>query len=164
VRKEGDSGGGNKFAAVRLAAPVGIADPVERMHAIQRQVRAARAEAAMDGLSYVAPALARLPGPVIARLAGGATKGSDLQASNVPGLREDVYLAGARIERVYPFAPLPGCAAMIALTSHGDTCCIGANLDPAAFTDLDGFAHDLCAGFDEVLALHPGSAPAVLRT
>lgn len=164
IRKADDAGGGNKFAAARLAGPVSITDPVERMREVQRQVGAARAEPAMDGLAIVAPALSRLPGPVIARLAGGTTKGVDLQASNVPGLREDVFLAGARIERVYPFAPLPGCAAMIALTSHGDTCCIGANLDAASFTDLDGFAQDLCAGFDEVLALHPGSAPAVLRT
>ncbi len=76
---------------------------------------------------------------MIAAVAGGITKGNDLQASNVPGIREDVYLAGARVERMYPYAPRPGCAAMITMLTHGDTCCVGANLDPAAITDRDLF-------------------------
>jgi hypothetical protein len=91
------------------------------------------------------------------------TRGNDLQASNVPGIREDVYLAGARIERVYPFAPLPGCAAMITLLSHGDTCCVGANIDPAAITDVARFGRCLVAGFAEVLALAPDPGPVVFR-
>lgn len=74
------------------------------------------------------------------RLASATTAGNDLQASNVPGIRDDVYLAGAHIERMYPFAPLPGCAAMITLTSHLDTCCVGANLDAAAIGDHELFA------------------------
>ena len=34
--------------------------------------------------------------------------GADIAASNVPGLQSDAYLAGARIERLYGFGPLPG--------------------------------------------------------
>ena len=45
-------------------------------------------------IGLFSPALARLPGAVIAQVAGPMTKGNDLQASNVPGLREDVYVAG----------------------------------------------------------------------
>ncbi len=114
-------------------------------------------------LDTLAPLLAWLPGPVIAQLAGGTTKNVDLQASNVPGLREDVYLAGARIERSYPFGPLPGCGAMITMVSHGPYCCVGANIDAAAFTDVEGFGRCLEAGFNEVLSLHPDAAPAVRR-
>ena len=36
---------------------------------------------------------------------------------------------------MYPFGPLPGCAAMITLISHDGTCCIGINTDTAAVTD-----------------------------
>jgi hypothetical protein len=163
VRREGDAGGGNKFAGARLALPVDVVDPVKRMAMIRASVLAARGEAALDALAFVAPVLARLPGPVSAQLAGGLTKSNDLQASNVPGIREDVYFAGAKIERMYPFAPLPGCAAMIALVTHGDTCCVGTNLDPAAITEPDRFARCLADGFAEVLALHPGAAAPVPR-
>ena len=165
VRREGDSAGGNRFAGARFAGPVGIVDPAKRIRAVGELVRSFRSEPALDGLGILAPALARLPGPMIARLAGGLTKGNDLQASNVPGIREDVYVAGGRVERSYPFGPLPGTAAMITLVSHGDGCCIGANVDPAAITDLEGFGACLVDGFAEVLALAPhDAAPPVLHT
>jgi WS/DGAT/MGAT family acyltransferase len=65
VRREGDAPGGNRFAGARFAAPAGIADPRARMRAIGEMVRAARDEPAIDGLSLVAPALARLPAPLL---------------------------------------------------------------------------------------------------
>ncbi len=162
VRRDDDAEGGNRFAGARLAGPVEIADPRERMHAIGEVVRAARHEPALDGLSYFAPALARLPAPLLAAVAGGLTATNDLQASNVAGLREDVYLAGAKIERSYGFGPLPGCAAMITLVSHGDNCCIGVNVDPAAVTEVSLLGECLVHGFSEVLALKPGSGAPVL--
>jgi diacylglycerol O-acyltransferase len=163
VRREGDAEGGNRFVAARFAGPVAIEDPVKRITAISRIVREARAEPAIEGMSLATPFLSRLPGALIAQLAGGLTMGNDLQASNVPGLREDVFLAGARIERAYPFAPLPGCAAMIALVSHRDQCCIGVNVDPAAITEPQRFDRCLVEGFSEVLALHPGAGRPLLR-
>jgi diacylglycerol O-acyltransferase len=164
VRRSEDEEGGNRIAAARLVGPVGIVDPVQRMAAIRRQIRTARDEPALDAMAMVAPALARLPGTVISHVAGPVTMGNDLQASNVPGIRdEDVFLAGAQIERFYPYAPLPGCAAMITMLTHGDTCCIGANLDAAAFTDLERFGQCLELGFQELLDLHPGSAAPVRR-
>ena len=71
-------------------------------------MRSARGEPAVDASALVAPPLSRLPGPLISQLAGGLTKANDLQASNVRGILEDVYIAGAKIERAYPFGPLPG--------------------------------------------------------
>jgi len=163
VRRPGDAEGGNRIAGARFAGPVGIADPRERMQAIGALVRTIRDEPAIDGLSLLAPALTRLPAAVLSAIAGGMTASNDLQASNVPGLREELYLAGAKIERVYGFGPLPGCASMITLNTHRDTCCIGANVDPAAVTETELFADCLVRGFAEVLALHPPSLPPVRR-
>jgi diacylglycerol O-acyltransferase len=153
VRRDGDPGGGNRFASARLCGPVGVVDPAERMSAIGRAVREARSELALDHVRVLSPLLAALPAPAIGQLAAGLASGNDLQASNVPGAQDDVFLAGSRVERLYPFAPLPGCPAMITLVSHGDTCCVGVNYDPAAFTDGDLFLASLEAGFTEVLAL-----------
>jgi diacylglycerol O-acyltransferase / wax synthase len=164
VRRAEDLEGGNRFAGARLAAPVGVADPAARIQAIGGLMRDARGEPAIDGLGLVAPALARLPAPAISLLAGELTKSNDLQASNVPGLREERFFAGARIERSYPFGPLPGCATMVTLLSHGDMCCIGVNLDPAAVTEPERFADCMLGGFDEVLALAPGAASLTRRT
>jgi WS/DGAT/MGAT family acyltransferase len=163
VRREGDAAGGNRIAGARFAGPVGIADPRKRMQAIGALVGSIRKEPGLEGMSVLAPALARLPAALLTAVAGGMTKSNDLQASNVPGLRDELYLAGARIERVYGFGPLPGCASMITLNTHGDTCCIAANVDPAAVTETELFAECLARGFAEVLSLHPSSAPPVRR-
>lgn len=160
IRREDDAAGGNQFAGARFAAPAAIVDPAERMQVIGAMIRRARAEPAIAALGLVAPALSRLPAPLISQLAGNMTKANDLQASNVPGIREPRYLAGALIEKAYPFGPLPGCAAMITLVSHLDGCCIGLNMDPAAITDEERFVRCIQEGFDEVLALAPEAPTA----
>lgn len=162
VRRADDPEGGNRFTGARFAAPVGIANPAVRMKEMGDLVRDAREEPALDGMSLVAPLLTRLPAPLISQLAGSLTSSNDLQASNVPGFQEDLYMAGAKIERVYGLGPLPGCATMITLITHGATGCVGVNLDPAAVTDPELFAECVLGGFAEVLALHPGS-PAPTR-
>jgi WS/DGAT/MGAT family acyltransferase len=164
VRRENDAAGGNRFAGVRLAAPAGIVDPAERIRAVGEIVGTARAEPALDALGFVAPALSRLPGPLISEVAGGLTKANDLQASNIPGIRDDRFIAGAQILRTYGYGPLPGCASMITLVSHGSTCCIAINIDPAAVTEPERFVQCLVDGFNEVLALAPGANPPTLRT
>jgi diacylglycerol O-acyltransferase len=163
VRRDDDSAGGNRFAPARLVAPVGIVDPVARIERVRQLVRGARSEPALESADIVAPLMARLPASLLVRVAGSATAGNDLQASNVPGVEEDLYLAGALIERIYPFAPLPGCAAMITLHTYRGACSIGANLDAAAIVDPALFAQCLSDGFAEVLALAPGAGkPSLL--
>jgi diacylglycerol O-acyltransferase / wax synthase len=164
VRRDEDAAGGNRFAPARLVAPVGTADPVARIESIRQLVRSARSEPALESADLVAPLMARLPGSLVVRIAGAATAGNDLQASNVPGVAEDLYLAGALIERIYPFAPLPGCAAMITLHTYRGVCSVGANLDAAAVVDPALFAQCLSEGFAEVLSLAPGAAKPTLLT
>ena len=114
-------------------------------------------------MGLIAPVLARLPSAAVSDFVSSLTATNDLQASNVPGIREEVYVAGAKIERMYGFGPLLGCACMITLVTHGSTCCVGANVDPTAVTDIERFADCLRAGFEEVLALSGGSRPVELR-
>jgi WS/DGAT/MGAT family acyltransferase len=150
--------GGNRFAGARLAGPVGETDPGERIRLVHDFVLGARSEPAADALGLLAPALNLVPTPLITRWYAAQTGGLDLQASNVPGIPYPVYIAGARIERMYPFGPLPGCAVMSALVSHVDTCCIGVNCDAAAVTDVELFVDCLRGGLAEVLSLAPISS------
>jgi hypothetical protein len=48
---------------------------------------------------------------------------------------------------------------MIAMITHGQTCCLAANLDAAAIVDIDGFMDCLREGFGEVLALAEAPPP-----
>ena len=152
--------GGNRFAGARFAAPVGEADPAERIRQVHDFVVGAREEPALDALGLLAPVLNRVPTPLLTRWYLGQSSRLDLQASNVPGLPFDIFMAGARIERIYPFGPLPGCAVMAGMLSHNGVCCIGINMDKAAVTDPEAFMECQREGLDEVLALDrsaPGS-------
>ena len=77
----------------------------------------------------------------------------DFLASNVPGLTDTVWLAGAQLEGFYAFGPTLGASANITLMSYGDTCCIGVNVDTGAVADPDLFLECLAAGFEEVLGI-----------
>jgi hypothetical protein len=158
LRTAADTPGGNRFAAARFAAPVAEPDPRERMQQVREFVITARAEPAINAATLLSPALSHLPGSLVARILASLTSRNDAQVSNVPGIPYPVYMAGARITRMYPFGPLPGCAAMITLISHDGTCCIGINMDAAAITDPALFQRSLSKGIDEVLAL--SSTPA----
>ncbi|MGH7750037.1 MAG: WS/DGAT domain-containing protein, partial [Candidatus Dormibacteria bacterium] len=153
LRTGEDGMGGNRFAAARFAAPAQERDPAERIRQVHDLVLAARSEPAIDALGFIAPALAAVPAPLLAEVQLRQTRTLDLQVTNIPGLAHPVYLAGARVERMYPFGPLPGCAVMAALLSHAGTCCIGINCDAAAVTDMGAFMDCLRQGLDEVLAL-----------
>jgi hypothetical protein len=80
----------------------------------------------------------------------------NLQASNFPGLSRPSYLAGARIERMYPFGPVPGSAMMATLVTHDGIACIGVATDHDAVPDPDLLNECMREGLAEVLALAKG--------
>ncbi len=153
LRSEDDPQGGNRFTGARLDGPLAERDPAARIQAVRRFVLQARAGASVDAFGVLGPVLAWLPGSVLGAVSGRMTSANDVQASNVPGVPHPVYIAGARITRMYPFGPLPGCAAMITMISHDGTCCVGINVDPAAVTRPDVLVECLQAGLAEVTAL-----------
>ncbi len=161
VRKAGDPLGGNRFTALRYAAPVGETDPIARVRDVQQFLRATRAEPALDVMVRLMPVIARLPAAAAARLVIGITSTLDAQVSNVPGLPGPAMLSGARITHSWPFGPLPGCAMMITMASHDGRCCIGINSDPAAVIDPELMTDSLRAGLQEMLDLaSPPSPPS----
>jgi diacylglycerol O-acyltransferase / wax synthase len=159
LRNTGDAQGGNRFAGARFVAPVGEPDPAVRIKLIREFILTARSEPAIGFLEVLAPALSRLPSAALTEIAGGLTNVSDVQASNIPGLGHPVYLAGAKVLRMYPMGPRPGVAAMVTMVSYDGTCCLGVNLDPDVITDVDLFEDCLDKGFGEVLALGGDARP-----
>ena len=152
LRSEADPAGGNRFAGVNLAAPIGLADPEVRIKEIRAQMTSKREERAIDLVGAIAPVVSLLPDPVLETMAGSIVN-ADVQASNVPVYAGDTFIAGAKVLRQYGIGPLPGVAMMVVLVSRSGYCTITARYDRASITDQDLFARCLLAGFDEVLAL-----------
>lgn len=152
MRSENDPAGGNRFAGVNLAAPIGVVDPEARIKSIRSQMTRKRDERAVNMVGVVAPLLSLLPDTVLEGMAGSIVN-ADVQASNVPVYAGDTFIAGAKILRQYGLGPLPGVAMMVVLVSRAGFITVTVRYDRAAVTDGDYFARCLQAGFDEVLAL-----------
>jgi WS/DGAT/MGAT family acyltransferase len=153
IRRPDDPIGGNRFTSAFFAGPSSTEDPAERMAAIRSAVLSSREEPALDFLGALAPLLIRTPSALLGRLLRVAAPRVELSASNVPGLVEPAYAAGARVERMYIFGPLPGVSMLSTLCSYVGTCCIGVNCDGAVYEDTERLWACLRAGLDEVLAL-----------
>ena len=155
--RQGDEAlGGNRFAAACIAGPAGEPDPATRVRLVSERVARARAEPALDFLGAAAPVASRLPAAALAALSLRFARGIDLQASNIPGLTRPAYLAGARIERMYVFGPVPGSAIMATLVSHEGMCCVGIATDHDAVPDPEVLAGCFEHGLREVVALGQG--------
>jgi hypothetical protein len=153
IRPEQAGLGGNHFTTARLLVPLMIEDPEARIREISVRAKQLRAEPAVALSEQLATVLNRLPRRVATTLFGSMLKGADFITSNVPGSPFPLYLCGAEVQGMYAFGPLSGAAANLVLLSYCGTCFIGVNTDARAIPDSEGFADDLHAGFDEVLAL-----------
>ena len=159
TRKPGDTSGGNHFIAAVLAAPLAERDPAARMKSIADQMRRVRAERGIDYAEWTTPWLAALPASVSTRVFG-ALRAPDVQASNVPGHRSDIYLAGARVERMLGVGPLPGAAMMVTFVSHVALASLTVNFDPAAVRDAVLLERCLRDAFAEIELLAVEPVPA----
>jgi diacylglycerol O-acyltransferase / wax synthase len=147
--------GGNRFAGAFFAVPSGVADPAERIREMHRRVEAVRSEQALDFINTLTPIMNRAPSPLATGLLASLNSRAVLTTSSWPGVGEELYMAGARFERMFVLAPLPGTALTGAMCTHVGTCCIGINVDGEVFTDTDLVWECMQQGLDEVLALAP---------
>lgn len=153
LRAASDPMGGNNFTGAQIVGPLGEPDAAERIRIIRELVLTVRDEPALGVVGDLSTLLARLPTPALVGIAATFTTTSDLQVSNIRGLTQTTYLAGAEVLGMYPLGPRPGVAVMAALITYRDTCCLGLNVDPDVFTDIDELRTCLRDGFAEVIAL-----------
>ncbi|MBT8143877.1 MAG: DUF1298 domain-containing protein, partial [Gammaproteobacteria bacterium] len=99
---------GNKFGLVFLGIPIGIADAVERLHAVNRKMRELKnsyqAQVSLGLLSLVGRGPSMLQRPVLEAFSSKATT----VMTNVPGPQQPLYLAGAEIDQLLFWVPQNG--------------------------------------------------------
>ncbi|MFP3901287.1 MAG: wax ester/triacylglycerol synthase domain-containing protein [Acidimicrobiia bacterium] len=157
IRRPGDPEGGNRFTPARFALPVDDPDPVARIGIAHAIVRSWRDEPAVGGTPVLAAGLNLLPRPVVTRVFGGLLRSQDVNVSNVPGLVRPAYIGGARLERLWAFAPPTGAALSVTLVSHGEDCDVGVMCDTAAVDRPDRMAELVESGLAEMVEVgaHP---------
>lgn len=144
--------GGNDFAPAYFLVPSATADPAERIREMHERVARVRSEPALGFIGAITPILNRTPSGVATAILG-SIGGAVLTTSSWPGISEDRYMAGARFEQMFVFAPLPGTVLTAAMCTHCGVCCIAMNADGEVFDDLDLLWRSMDDGLQEILAL-----------
>ncbi len=153
LRVEGDTLGGNHFTPARFLVPADVKDPAERIAVLSERCRWIRDEPAVSLTDALASVFNALPLAFTTSFLGAMFKCADFVASNMAGAPIPVYLAGARLDRVFAFGPLSGAAVNVTLISHCGVCCIGINTDSVAVPDPETLVEHLDDAFAEILTL-----------
>jgi len=157
VRAESERGVlNNRVSGVFPDLPIGIADPVQRLAAITRQMDglkdSGQAEVgdALVGLADLIPAVSLALGGRI----GVHTPQRLVQTvtTNVPGPRMPLYVGGRLLLDYYPYVPIGGWLRLnVAIISYTGELNIGVTGDYDSVPDLDVFCRGVERGMAELL-------------
>jgi len=99
--------GGNAVTAVPVELCTDVADPLARLAAVCRATREAKRNAEAMGLDFTPSLIDAMPSAVTDLvLRGIALPGLNVAVSNVRGPDAPLYLAGARLARLYPVSAI----------------------------------------------------------
>ncbi|HKH88506.1 MAG TPA: wax ester/triacylglycerol synthase family O-acyltransferase [Acidimicrobiales bacterium] len=150
----GDGSLANKVSAMFAELPVGLSDPVERLHAVSTQLanlkesRQAVAGEALTSLSGFAPPALLALGARIATKA--AQRNVNTVTTNVPGPQMPLYVLGRKMLSAYPYVPLAGQIRIgIAIFSYDGHVTFGVTGDYDTAADIEV----LCQGIEEEMAV-----------
>ncbi len=147
----------NRVSAMFAELPVGLRDPVERLHAITEQMenlkehhQAVAAETLTSLTGFAPPMLLALG----ARLFAGVEQHSvQTVTTNVPGPQRTLYAAGRPMIAAYPYVPLAGSVRIgVAIFSYIGQITFGITCDAGSVTDVDILASGIDEGIEELLA------------
>jgi WS/DGAT/MGAT family acyltransferase len=146
---------GNRVAALWAPLPVGIADPVQRLHTVSADMQKVKA----SGQAVGAEALTQLSGFAPTTILSQAARLQarqrlfNLVVTNVPGPQFPLYLLGRRLESIFPMVPLAQNTALgIAIMSYDGELNFGLDGDYDAMADIDMLAEELQASIAEIVA------------
>jgi WS/DGAT/MGAT family acyltransferase len=152
---------GNRVGMCNVRLPIGELEPEERLRRIQAQTLAAKRDRRGAAYPLLMQLLAITPGFVFRELAESAIGQINLIVTNVPGPPQIRCIAGAKIEEIYPYAPIAEKLPLsIALLSYAKNYGIGIDTDPAAIPDPDRLHALIHEATKELVSFAAKKAPA----
>ncbi len=165
LRKESDSAASNALTTANIGLPAQCADPVARLRAINDETDAAK-RTARSGKSSVFELINSLPPIAVGLITRALTPemvrsgmNCNFLVSNVKGSTRPMYLAGARIEAMYPISLLVnGVGLNFTCVSYVDKIDFGITCDPELVPDAWAIAEGLDEALREYLQLAGNAA------
>jgi diacylglycerol O-acyltransferase / wax synthase len=145
---------GNRVAAMWAPLPVGITDPVERLHTISASMQEVKSSGQAVGAQVLTQLSGFAPPTIMSQAARLQARQRlfNLVVTNVPGPQFPLYLLGRELESIFPMVPLAGNTALgIAIMSYHGQLNFGLAGDYDALSDIDVLAGDLEAAIEELV-------------
>lgn len=147
----------NRFSITSVTLPVGVDDPVERVHLIHSQMHEHSATPSQSFMPHLFSIADFVPPPVLRGLVPRLLAHQplvNLAVSNIPGSRDPLYLWESRMLGLHPFINVVGNVALIiGVLSYEDDLGIGVTVDPDVVGDPEPIANHLRAAATELVAL-----------
>jgi WS/DGAT/MGAT family acyltransferase len=144
---------GNRISGLLVPLCVDLGEEVPRLAATRAVTERLKQNAAWTGIDALLGALDELPPPLVAMVGSRLRVGrlANLVATNVPGPRETRWLAGRRVEALYPIVPITdGIGLGLAVFSYDGWLHVGLNADADAVPDLDKLRHGIEVAFERL--------------
>ncbi|HEY5335078.1 MAG TPA: wax ester/triacylglycerol synthase family O-acyltransferase [Mycobacteriales bacterium] len=156
VRKADQKGSyDNRVSAMFAELPIGLTDPVERLHSISAQLadlkesRQAVAGETLTSLAGFAPPALLAAGTRLATRM--PQRNLNTVTTNVPGPRVQLYAAGRRMLEAFPYVPLAGQIRLgVAIFSYLDSLNFGITGDYDANPDIEVLARGISNGLADL--------------
>jgi WS/DGAT/MGAT family acyltransferase len=140
-------GGGNAFSFMVAGLPVAVADPLERLRRIHEEMEQRKSSLQSSAALSLFSIVDVVPLPLLRWLAPEALTRQpfvNLAVTNVPGVKDDLYLLDARLEDAHPIVTGVGnLACIIGVLSYKDSLGVGITIDPDIIEDPDGLLQAL---------------------
>jgi hypothetical protein len=150
---------GNQVAAMIVSLATDVADPIERLAAVQTSTASSKEITQALGARNLSELSQLAPGALIGvgtRLAARfARRGSgalvNTVVTNVPGPREPIFLAGARCMRMFGAGPvIDGMGLINIVGSYDQNLVLAFTADREMMPDPERYAGDLYESFHEL--------------
>jgi diacylglycerol O-acyltransferase len=151
----------NRVSMLSTILPTDVADPVQRIARVHSAMQASKelfgalpAERLTDAAEFPPPAVFARAMRLSARLRlGSRLTPGNLVISNVPGPRNPLYAAGARLQHYFPISVITeGQGLNITVHSYEDRLDFGLVACPELMPDLEELLNSILAGIDELAA------------
>ncbi len=146
---------GNRVAAMWATLPIGVTDPVERLHILGEAMVGVKQSGQAVGAEILTALSGFAPPTIMSQAARLQARQRlfNLVVTNVPGPQFPLYLLGRELEAVYPMVPLAENTALgIAILSYNGQLNFGLVSDYDALADLEVLADELRSSIEELAA------------
>ena len=158
----------NRVSGLFPGLPVGIASPLQRLHAISEQLaglkesnQAVAGDALVQLAGFAPPMLMALGSRLAMRV---PQRGIQTVTTNVPGPQFPLFVAGRRMEYSYPYVPIAGTVRIgIAIFSYCGRLFFGITGDYDTVSDIDVLRDGIEEGMRELLVAATELLPPAQR-